>query len=53
MLVCVFQTLNLGLLKEDAMNFVCMVDGYFKIFVDANRSLVQKNAGRQSDDPEG
>ncbi|XP_060597612.1 serine-rich adhesin for platelets-like isoform X4 [Ruditapes philippinarum] len=45
-------TLNLGLLKEDAMNFVSMVNGYYKIFVDPNGSLVQKNAGGQSNDPD-
>lgn len=45
-------TLNFGLLKEDALNFVSMVNGYFRIFVDANVNLVQKNAGKQSDHPE-
>ncbi|XP_053399277.1 uncharacterized protein LOC123557003 isoform X4 [Mercenaria mercenaria] len=46
------KTLNLGLLKDDAMNFVSMVNGYYKIFVDPNGSLVQKNAGGQSNDPD-
>ena len=46
-----FQTLNLGLLKEDATNFVSMVNGYYRIFVDPNKTLLQKNAGKQSDDP--
>ncbi|KAL4230083.1 Frmpd3p [Mactra antiquata] len=45
-------TLNLGLLKEDAMNFVSMVNGYYRIFVDPNGNLIQKNAGRQSNDPD-
>jgi len=30
-----------------------MVNGYYRIFVDTNANLIQKNAGRQSDDPEG
>ena len=48
-----FQTLNLGLLKEDATNFVSMVNGYYRIFVDPNKTLLQRNAGKQTDDPNG
>ena len=29
-----------------------MVNGYYRIFVDPNKSLLQKNAGKQSDDPD-
>ncbi|XP_052796628.1 uncharacterized protein LOC128229029 isoform X3 [Mya arenaria] len=46
------KTLNLGLLKEDATNFVSMVNGYFRIFVDPNGNLIQRNASRQSEDPD-
>ena len=46
-------TLNFGLLKDDAMNFVGMVEGYYRIFVDGNRNLVEKPASRQSADPDG
>ncbi|XP_052276810.1 uncharacterized protein LOC127876023 isoform X3 [Dreissena polymorpha] len=45
-------TLNLGLLKEDATNFVCMVNGYYRIFVDNEGNVIQKNAGKQSVDPD-
>lgn len=34
------------------MNFVSLVNGYYRIFVDPNGNLVQKNAGRQSNDPD-
>lgn len=45
--------LNLGLLKDDAMNFVTMVEGYYRIFVDDNVCLVEKPASKQSSDPDG
>ncbi|XP_048772216.2 uncharacterized protein LOC125678112 isoform X7 [Ostrea edulis] len=44
--------LNLGLLKDDAMNFVTMVEGYYRIFVDDNVCLVEKPASKQSSDPD-
>lgn len=45
--------LNLGLLKDDAMNFVAMVEGYYRIFVDDNVCLVEKPASKQTSDPDG
>ncbi|KAK3099480.1 hypothetical protein FSP39_005085, partial [Pinctada imbricata] len=45
-------TLNFGLLKDDAMNFVGMIEGYYKIFVDADKILVEKPASKQSADPD-
>ncbi|XP_062569111.1 uncharacterized protein LOC134231205 isoform X2 [Saccostrea cucullata] len=44
--------LNFGLLKDDAMNFVAMVEGYYRIFVDDNVCLVEKPASKQSSDPD-
>ncbi|XP_022327026.2 uncharacterized protein LOC111126576 isoform X7 [Crassostrea virginica] len=44
--------LNLGLLKDDAMNFVAMVEGYYRIFVDDNVCLVEKPASKQTSDPD-
>ena len=47
------QTLNIGLLKADTQNFVTMVEGYYKIFVDAQKSLSEKPASKQTADPLG
>ncbi|XP_061164682.1 uncharacterized protein LOC133173697 isoform X4 [Saccostrea echinata] len=44
--------LNFGLLKDEAMNFVAMVEGYYRIFVDDNVCLVEKPASKQSSDPD-
>ncbi|KAL3880268.1 hypothetical protein ACJMK2_032517 [Sinanodonta woodiana] len=46
------KVLNLGLLKEDALNFVSMVEGYYRLYVDPNKKLVERNASKQSEDPE-
>lgn len=35
------------------MNFVAMVEGYYRIFVDDNVCLVEKPASKQSSDPDG
>lgn len=45
--------LNLGLLKDDAMNFVAMVEGYYRVLIDDNVCLVEKPASKQSSDPDG
>lgn len=45
--------LNLGLLKDDAMNFVAMVEAYYRVLVDDNVCLVEKPASKQSSDPDG
>ena len=45
--------LNLGLLREDAQNFVGIVEGYFRIFVDPNIDIVEKTASKQTGDPDG
>ncbi|KAK3596512.1 hypothetical protein CHS0354_021016 [Potamilus streckersoni] len=46
------KVLNLGLLKEDAPNFVSLVEGYCRLYVDPNKKLVERNASKQSEDPE-
>ncbi|XP_052077142.1 uncharacterized protein LOC127715157 isoform X6 [Mytilus californianus] len=45
------QTLNIGLLKQDTQNFVTMVEGYYRIFVDPQKSLSEKPASKQTADP--
>jgi len=45
--------LNLGLLKDDVQNFVSMVEGYFHIFVDCDKNLIEKPASKQTVDPDG
>ncbi|CAC5423068.1 FERM and PDZ domain-containing protein 4,FERM and PDZ domain-containing protein 3,FERM and PDZ domain-containing protein 1 [Mytilus coruscus] len=47
------QTLNIGLLKQDTQNFVTMVEGYYRIFVDPQKSLSEKPASKQTADPLG
>ncbi|XP_021346242.1 uncharacterized protein LOC110445782 isoform X4 [Mizuhopecten yessoensis] len=44
--------LNLGLLKDDVQNFVGIVEGYYRIFVDAGACLVEKPASKQTGDPD-
>lgn len=51
--LCFLQTLNLGLLKDDVQNFVSIVEGYYRIFVDADACLVEKPASKQTGDPDG
>lgn len=34
--------LNLGLLKDDVMNFVVMVEGYYRVLIDDNVCFVEK-----------
>ena len=45
--------LNIGLLKQDTQNFVSMVEGYYKIFVDVQKSLSENPASKQTADPLG
>ena len=45
--------LNIGLLRQDTQNFVSMVEGYYKIFVDVQKSLSEKPASKQTADPLG
>ncbi|XP_071126713.1 uro-adherence factor A-like isoform X3 [Mytilus edulis] len=45
------KTLNIGLLKQDTQNFVTMVEGYYRIFVDPQKSLSEKPASKQTADP--
>ncbi|XP_069130400.1 uncharacterized protein [Argopecten irradians] len=44
--------LNLGLLKDDVQNFVGIVEGYYRIFVDTDACLVEKPASKQTGDPD-
>lgn len=51
--LCILQTISLGLLSEDANNFAGMVAGYYHIFVDPDRRLVERTMGKNTSDPEG
>ncbi|XP_025087931.1 uncharacterized protein LOC112560341 isoform X3 [Pomacea canaliculata] len=46
------ETISLGLLSEDANNFAGMVAGYYHIFVDPDRRLVERTMGKNTSDPE-
>lgn len=35
------------------MNFVAMVEGYYRVLIDDNVCLVEKPASKQSSDPDG
>lgn len=48
-----FQPISLGLLTEDAQNFVCMASGYYKIFVDRDKRIVETTQGKNTSDPDG
>ncbi|KAL8614814.1 hypothetical protein ACOMHN_055840 [Nucella lapillus] len=43
---------SLGLLAEDAHNLVCLLAGYFAIFVDPERLLVERTMGKNTSDPD-
>ena len=45
--------ISLGLLSEDAQNFVCLVAGYYRIFVDPDKRLVERTLGKNTTDPDG
>ncbi|KAK7489874.1 hypothetical protein BaRGS_00018896, partial [Batillaria attramentaria] len=44
--------ISLGLLSEDAQNFVCMVAGYYRIFVDPDKRVVERTIGKNTTDPD-
>lgn len=47
------QNIALGLLMEDAQNFVSMVVGYYHIFVDRDKRILEKTVGKSATDPHG
>nr|KAG5701798.1 hypothetical protein BaRGS_000788 [Batillaria attramentaria] len=46
------EVISLGLLSEDAQNFVCMVAGYYRIFVDPDKRVVERTIGKNTTDPD-
>ncbi|XP_071086775.1 uncharacterized protein [Haliotis cracherodii] len=46
------EPISLGLLTEDAQNFVCMASGYYKIFVDRDKRIVETTQGKNTSDPD-
>ncbi|KAK7097654.1 hypothetical protein V1264_004600 [Littorina saxatilis] len=46
------EDISLGLLSEDAQNFVCLVAGYYRIFVDPEKRLVERTIGKNTTDPD-
>ncbi|XP_055959064.1 uncharacterized protein LOC126829506 [Patella vulgata] len=46
------QCISLGLLTEDAQNFVCMVAGYYSIFVKNDTTIVERTLGKNTSDPD-
>ncbi|XP_076446709.1 uncharacterized protein LOC143284028 isoform X2 [Babylonia areolata] len=46
------EGVSLGLLAEDAHNLVCLLAGYFAIFVDPDRRLVERTMGKNTSDPD-
>ncbi|CAG5136863.1 unnamed protein product, partial [Candidula unifasciata] len=45
------ENIALGLLMEDAQNFVSMVVGYYHIFVDRDKRILEKTVGKNTSDP--
>ncbi|XP_041357056.1 uncharacterized protein LOC121374154 isoform X2 [Gigantopelta aegis] len=46
------EDISLGLLTEDAQNFVCMCEGYYHIFVDSDKRIVERTLGKYTSDPD-
>ncbi|XP_055893555.1 uncharacterized protein LOC106060842 isoform X3 [Biomphalaria glabrata] len=46
------DTIGLGLLTVDAQNFVLMLEGYYHIFVDRDKQIVEKTIGKNTSDPD-
>ncbi|XP_059147395.1 uncharacterized protein LOC131935096 isoform X2 [Physella acuta] len=46
------ETIGLGLLMEDGQNFVLMVEGYYHIFVDRDKRIVERTVGKNTSDPD-